>query len=220
MNIKEQKIVAYLKKHLSRPRFLHSLGTMRMAELIARCHGADPAKARVAGLLHDCSKGMSIAALRAHARRYDPRIMRDNIVQQNPVLLHGYASADIAKKYFGIRAPDILQAIARHTIAGPRMSMLDHIIYLADMIAPDRRYRESSALRRLARRDLIAAMKKGLAIKIRLVLRQKGMIHPFAVFAWNELSLCQENRGLESADKKRMGFRKGEPRALARAGSI
>ena len=48
-----------LKKQLPPKRFAHSLGvSVTAAELAAR-HDADVAKARLAGLLHDCARGMS-----------------------------------------------------------------------------------------------------------------------------------------------------------------
>lgn len=188
----EHCIVKFLKKNLLRPRYFHSVGVMRTAEKIAQQYGASPCKARLAGLLHDCSRGYSIKKITALARQYNNKIHADKILLKNPSLLHGYASAVIAKKQFNITDHVVLQAMARHTIAGAHMSMLDKIIYLADITAPDRRFKELKILRILAQRNIDVAMRAALYVKIKHVLQKKLMLHPGAVSAWNEF-IAQKN---------------------------
>lgn len=186
-DMRERTILAFLKKKLPRSRFMHSRGVMRTAEMLALRYGEDPAKARLAGLLHDCSRGYSFATVKKLARRYDPKIFRDPVLKDNPFLLHGFASAYIAKKHFRVKDQRVLDAIMYHTIARPHMTKLDAVIYCADMIAPDRRFDEVQRLRRIARRSLSDALRYALRIKILFVLKKNMMVHPHAVMAFNEL---------------------------------
>lgn len=50
------EIKADLKKILSQKRYIHSLGVADEAERLARRYGANPDKAFLAGLVHDCAK--------------------------------------------------------------------------------------------------------------------------------------------------------------------
>lgn len=183
----EWRIISFLKKHLPRPRFLHSLGVMRTAERIAKKNEESPARARIAGLLHDCTRGYTLKKNARLAQEYNRRIVSDAVLVKNPCIVHGFASAAFARKHFHVRDKKVLQAMARHTIAGPRMTLLDKIIYLADITAPDRRFKELKKLRRILQRDIDDAMRTALQIKITFVLQRKQMLHGDAVCAWNEL---------------------------------
>ena len=51
--------IRYLEDHVKPKRLRHSLGVAQTAVKLAVKYGADPVKAEIAGLLHDCSKGLS-----------------------------------------------------------------------------------------------------------------------------------------------------------------
>ncbi|MBD3271424.1 MAG: HD domain-containing protein [Elusimicrobia bacterium] len=184
---RERRCGRYLARHVSRPRFVHSLGVMRTAGAIARRWGADVNKARIAGLLHDCSRGMSMHKQKQLVRAYDPKILHDPLITTNPHLIHGFASAAIAYKKFKVRDKAVLHAMAYHTTGCSRMSVLDKIIFLADMSAPDRRFASLKTLRRKIHADLDKAVCLGLMYKIEHVLYGKQSIHPRALEAWNDI---------------------------------
>ena len=54
-----KKIRKKLEKELDSKRFEHTLGVAYTASALAMCHQADPEKALLAGMLHDCAKCMS-----------------------------------------------------------------------------------------------------------------------------------------------------------------
>ena len=56
-----KKYIHYLEDHVSKKRLKHSLGVAETAVQLAQKYGADPLRAEAAGLLHDCSKGLSPA---------------------------------------------------------------------------------------------------------------------------------------------------------------
>jgi predicted HD superfamily hydrolase involved in NAD metabolism len=181
-------ILSYLTEHLPPERLKHTLGTVKTAESLAARHGVSEEKARLAALLHDAAKGFTLDAMVRYVRRNRLTIpVKERIIRENPELLHGFISADIARKKFGVRDRDILEAIAYHTIGRKNMSRLAKIIYLADATAPDRRYPALAMLRAASRRDLDAAFQLTLAHKIAYVLKNKQWLHPGAVEAWNSL---------------------------------
>ena len=59
--------------------------------------------------------------------------------KESRALLHAAAGVVLAKKHFGVEDPQVLSAIRWHTTGKQGMSLLDRIIYLADMIEPGRR---------------------------------------------------------------------------------
>ena len=65
-----------LKNSVDEKRFRHSLGVMNEAETLAERHGADKNKAKIAGLLHDITKNLSVpehlSLIRAHSPNEDP----------------------------------------------------------------------------------------------------------------------------------------------------
>ena len=53
---------AYLKEHLSKKRYTHSMNVANSAVELAKRYGADADKAYVAGLLHDVERDTCIGA--------------------------------------------------------------------------------------------------------------------------------------------------------------
>jgi predicted HD superfamily hydrolase involved in NAD metabolism len=155
-----------------RHRYAHVLRVARMAEALARAHGADPQRARIAGLLHDV------------ARLYAPdRLLRecaerglaiDAFERANPVVLHARLGAELARERFGVDDPAVLSAIRKHTLGDAVMSPLDKVVYLADGLEPGRDFADRAALAALAFRDLDAAMRAVLASSI-AYLRARGL---------------------------------------------
>ena len=147
-----------VRDHLGqRHRFAHTLGVARVAEQLAAAHGADTAKARIAGLLHDLARLYAPERLLAECAQR--RLTIDAFECANPVVLHAPLSAELAREMFGVDDEAILSAIRLHTLGGPRMSSLDAILFLADALEPGRDFAERAAFLELAFRDLRAAMR-------------------------------------------------------------
>ena len=125
-----------LKQTLSPHRYAHSLGVTEEAVKLAEAHGADVQKCRVAGLLHDCAKGMSIAEMMSAIGRNGIELYPHEAEFEQ--LLHAPAGAAIAKEVYKVSDEVILSAIRHHTVGGKCMSLTDKIIYVADFIEPGR----------------------------------------------------------------------------------
>ncbi|MCR5830662.1 MAG: bis(5'-nucleosyl)-tetraphosphatase (symmetrical) YqeK [Lachnospiraceae bacterium] len=125
-----------LKDDISRKRYIHSLGVSDTAACLAMRYGFDIRIAALAGLLHDCAKGLDDKEMLATARKGGLEI--SEIELANPELLHSKAGSVLAKEKYGIEDEDILGSICWHTTGRPGMSMLEKIIFLADYIEPNR----------------------------------------------------------------------------------
>lgn len=168
----KKTIIKQLKKHLDASRFRHSLQVEKSAIALAKKYGANPAKAALAGLIHDCARRYDRPGLLRIARQLQLPI--DPVCLQEPKLLHAEIGAILARKEFGIKDRAILNAVRRHTAGAPAMSKLDKIIFLADHIAAGRRFTGVKKLRRLAFKNLDQAVILSASLTIANLLK-KGL---------------------------------------------
>ncbi|MFH1282540.1 MAG: bis(5'-nucleosyl)-tetraphosphatase (symmetrical) YqeK [bacterium] len=189
MNTLEKRITDYLSRNLRHSKFRHSLGVAKMSELLANKHGASASKAYIAGLLHDCGRTIPVKKYYTYVKKHSIKLGPfKKLYFSNPFLLHGIIGRHVAGSKFKIKAIGVLDSISAHTVAKRSMSKLGKIVYLADMIAPDRRYAGVKMLRKKSFNDLNDAMIFALKIKLSKVLNSQRQIFPETVFLWNELN--------------------------------
>ena len=168
-----------IKNKLSPRRYEHSLGVARVAREMAERFGTDPFQAYMAGILHDYAKGISGAELLAIAVRNG--LLTDEVEKLVPDLLHAPVGAFLLRERLGIEDEELLSAVAKHTLGDLEMTVLDKIIFLADMLEPGRDYPGLERLKCLAERNLDRAMVYGLDLTLRYCLEQGRLIHPRTV---------------------------------------
>lgn len=174
-----------LSKALAPKRFTHSLGVSKAAAELAKTFGEDIEKSKMAGLLHDCARGISSNNLLQMAEGFG--IVVDDVELSQPILVHAPLGAYLAKADYGIDDPEILKAITLHTTGAANMSKLEKIIYLADCIEPSRDYPGVDKLRMLATRDLDAAVLAAFDQSLQFVIERGLLIHPATVEGRNYL---------------------------------
>ena len=125
-----------LKEDLGGKRYLHSIGVSNTAACLAMRYGIDCGRAYLAGLLHDCAKGLTGEQLMKKASSHGMDI--SDTEYDNPDLLHSKVGSIIAEEEYGIGDKDILDAIYTHTTGAPGMTRLQQIIFVADYIEPNR----------------------------------------------------------------------------------
>jgi len=166
-----------LSKKLSDHRYVHSLGVLETAVKMAEIFGADVEKARIAALLHDCAKQIP------HDEQirlcYEYGVPTDEIKEKQAGLLHADLGAYLAEHEFGINDKEILDAIRYHTLGRENMSDLEKILYLADIIEPNRKsFSGLKELKELCFLDLDRAMLLGFELSISHVSEIGGILHP------------------------------------------
>ena len=126
-----------LKPRMSHKRFIHTLGVAYTAASLAMAYHYDNVdRAMLAGLMHDCAKGLSDEEKIGMCM--DAGVMISDAEYRNPTLLHAKAGAIIAEEEYWIHDEEILNAIRSHTTGLPDMTMLQKIIFVADFIEPNR----------------------------------------------------------------------------------
>ena len=164
-----------------RHRYAHVVRVARMGELLARAHGVDPLRARVAGMLHDLARLYSAERLLRECAERGMAI--DAFERANPIVLHARLGAELARERFGVDDESVLSAIRKHTVADAVMGPLDVVVYLADGLEPGREFAERAELAALAFRDLDAAMRGALASSIAYLRRWGLAIAPATLAA-------------------------------------
>mgnify|MGYP002589532687 CR=1 FL=1 len=149
--------------YLKPKRMPHVLGTEQEAVRLAERYGADVTKARIAALLHDCTKKLDMDEQLALCKKY--HIPLDELERKALKLLHSKTGAAIARDVFAVD-DDVYNAIMYHTTGKPDMTLPEKIIYLADYIEPTRDFPGVEALRRTVYEDLDRGLLMGLTMTI------------------------------------------------------
>lgn len=187
MDIFIQNLTKKISLTLSPKRMSHSIGVSKAADDLALRYGADPVKARIAGLLHDCARELPNNTLLQYAKSFG--ILVTDVEQANPALLHGSVGAYLAHREYGVSDEEILGSIYWHTTGRSCMTVLEKIIFLADYIEENRHFPGVELLRRLAKTDLNKAVLAGYDMTLRHVIDQGGMIHTASIEGRNYLLL-------------------------------
>ena len=161
--------------YLKPKRMPHVLGTEGEAAKLARRFGADETKARVAGLLHDCTKKLDMDRQLSLCRHYG--IDLDPLEQVSLKLLHSKTGAAVARDKFGV-SDEIYNAIFYHTTGKADMTLLEKIIYLADYIEPSRRFPGVDELRRAVHTDLNEGLYRALLDSVKELQGYGSPVHP------------------------------------------
>jgi len=189
-------IDAYAKAHLSPKRYLHTAGVVAEAERLAVLHGADKEKAVLAAWLHDCTRGMSDADAKRLCKEHG--LKPDVIMKKQPMLLHGYTAAIVARRDFGVEDEEVLDAVRYHTTGRAGMSLLGKILYLADTTEPNREdFPGLENIRETAVQDLDGAVALAMAASIRFTESKGDALHPLTMEALCDIKKILKMEGIQ-----------------------
>ena len=174
----------YARERLSDKRHDHTLRVAEAAEHLARAHGLDPERARLAALLHDSSREMGGEEILRLAAERAVRV--GTFERENPKILHGPVAAELASQDLGVNDGEVLEAIRVHTTGEPGMGPLAMVVFLADKIEPARDYPGIEELRDLSTRNLRKATRVSLEGSISLNEERGKPVHPASreTLAW------------------------------------
>ena len=149
--------MVYAKRHA------HILGVAQTAVDLAKHWGADEELAFRAGILHDCTKYLSLKEHLDICKRAG--IVPDEMEAGSAKLLHSKTGAALAQMVYG-ESDEVYWAIYWHTTGRADMGLLEKIVYLADYMEPNRDFEGVEELRRLCDTDLDAALQMGLEMSV------------------------------------------------------
>ena len=136
---KPDRYEKFIIKNLPYKRLKHTADVVICALKRARELGLDEEKVRLSATLHDLAKYIDYKTEKDF-------VLPDNVPQ--PVI-HAYLGAFIAEKYLGITDCEIIDAIRYHTSGRANMSLLEKLIFVADMVEEGRTYDGVNYLRNL-----------------------------------------------------------------------
>ena len=183
-NLSLQQLRPVALSYLKHRRIPHVLGAEQEAVRLAERYGADVEKARVAALLHDCTKKLNMEEQLELCQRYG--IQLDELEQRALKLLHAKTGAAIARDIFGVD-DEIYRAIWWHTTGHADMTLLEKIIYLADYIEPTRDFPGVDELRQACYRNLDEGLLMGLEMTIEEMTNMGNPVHHATVEARDAL---------------------------------
>ena len=166
------EIIEYVKNNLSEKRFTHIKGVAETAKNLALVYGENPLYAEMAGYLHDIAKEISLEEMNELAK--DIELGED--IRSSKAMMHAVAGAQLVDKLFDI-PEEVYFACYYHTTGREKMTTLEKIVFLSDMIEPSREFTGLEEIRALAKTDLNRAVLASLNSTIRHLVETDKKIH-------------------------------------------
>jgi nicotinate-nucleotide adenylyltransferase len=160
----EQRLLEALRERLSPERFEHSLNTAESAAALAKKYGADGEKAHYAGLAHDICK------------------------QSGTKLSHASDGAEYLMQNGLCSDEEILGAVRYHTTGHSGMTLLEKIVFIADLISAERDYPDVETVRGFAFENLDEAVRYVLLYNIKKLTDKGEKVHPDSTECLKSLS--------------------------------
>lgn len=167
---------SYARKRLSDKRYAHTLRVAETAEHLARLHGLDEKKARLASLLHDTAREVGKEELLRIAE--EDGLPVGDFERERPILLHGPVAAKLSREDLGVEDREVLDAVRAHTTGEPGMGPLALALFVADKIEPGRDQPGVEDLRKLAPVSLHRAARAALEDSVSYNERRDRPAHP------------------------------------------
>ena len=184
---KYTKYVSYLQKNLSEKRFRHSVNVANEALRLAVVYDCDRDRAYEAGLLHDTCKEIPYDKQLELVKRSSSFV--DEVELAAPKTYHGIAASVYLKEHFGVDDEEILSAIRYHTVAKKGMTLLEKIIYIADLISVERDFDDVDYIRECTYRDINIGMYEALKFSVSYSCTHVRTIPLCTLEAYNEYTL-------------------------------
>ena len=183
------KIKKDLETMLSPKRYAHTIGVMETALKLADCYGENREKVMIASLCHDIAKELTLDEM----NRLTRHLKLDKVVRNSKSLLHGPAGAVLAKKLYKVEKR-IYNAIFYHTTGRLKMSLLEKIIFVADMAEPSRNFKDIEKLRSIMCENIDDAVVISASLTISFLIENNKPIYPLTLDARNYI-LYSKNSG-------------------------
>lgn len=170
-------------RYLKPVRAKHSMRVALMAAEVGMKYKIPESTLILASALHDTAKNLDLSA---------PELFGFSLTENvPPSVLHQFTGAYLAEHTFGITDEDILNAVRYHTSGRPNMSMLEKILFLADMLEQGRTFPHVKKLREWYYKDINECMYRCLRHQIKYLKKSRATIYPLTLRAFE---YYKENR--------------------------
>ncbi len=168
---------------------ISALSSRILSRKIAESHGAETEKCDLGASAHDIARHWTENKLITEARRL--RLDITEVENDEPLLLHGPIGAHWLRNRLACSDLEIVSAVNYHTTGRPEMSQVEKIVFIADKIEPRKieKHPELGTILDIVMDDLDGAILRYLALRIRSIMADGGVVHPRALDTWNWLVL-------------------------------
>lgn len=173
--------VELVRCRLGDERWTHSLGVAHTARLLAEKYGADPAKAYLAGICHDIAKELPheqmLALLQKSPLADDAEVLRNRQLWHAPAgsVLLAQLQADYPRLTEAVQ-----NACLWHTLGRPAMTLLESLVFVADLIEPSRDFPDLPPIRQAVWQDLTLGVCACMQGVIGFLESENNFVHPMA----------------------------------------
>ena len=174
--------IAFADKALSLQTPKRQAHSLRVAELAAKRATSlqIPEQTAIeAALLHDCGKN-----LEDNSPYLEGFALPTEWGQVPKEVAHQFIGAFLCEKYFKITDEEILNAVRYHTSGRPNMGTLEKLIFLADMLEPERHYDCVDTLRSLFWKDIDECLRVALLETLKFLQKKGGEVYPLTQAAY------------------------------------
>ena len=178
---------ALLRGRLTPKRYKHSLNVMERAVELYKIYVSDPNKAELAGLIHDVEKNTS-SKIMLHSLENSGILLTD-ADWLLPQLWHGICGYLYARDALHIQDEDVLNAVRYHVTGRAEMSLLEKVVYVADLTSAERDFDGAKALRKLADKDLDEAIFRSQQFVLEGLVKKGVPLHPDSLACYNAFAL-------------------------------
>ena len=179
-----QTMLAAIKDRMPEKRYIHTVGVMETAIRLAHQYGENPQKAEIAAIFHDIAKYADVDWMKQVVIEQQ---LEARLLDWNAEILHGPVGAWIVETEFQIKDEAILNAIRYHTTGRANMTTFEKIIYVADMIEPNRKFQGVEELRAMADISLEDAFRACVTHTLCFLVSSQQAIYPVSIECYNSL---------------------------------
>lgn len=183
------------KKNTSTKRFNHCNFVSKAAVKLAKIYKENEEDAKIAGLLHDILKEKTKEYMLNLFKSFNFKL--NETQKTNPKVWHGLAGAIYIEKILGIDLKNIVNAVKYHTVPRKNMTKFEKIVFMADRISLDRKYKDVEFLRNLAEKNLNEAILYSLKNTITVILKKENTISIPTVECYNNLIFKKKMENLK-----------------------
>lgn len=183
----EKEVKHWVRDREAKKRYAHTKRVVATATTLAKEWAPeDVMVCRLASWIHDAAKHYSDALLLRTA--LEAGVSVSEFEWRTPMLLHGIVAYVEADREFQLNDERIRTACAYHTTGSPDMNLVDKLVYLADLIEPERDFPSVEILRAGAMENIDATILVSIDNTIRYLLDKNRPIDPRVVDLYNHLT--------------------------------
>lgn len=194
-----QEIQIKVKEILPEKRFDHTMRVVETAENLARKHGINEEKAKLAALVHDVCKPMDETYMKKYVIRHNLDV---RLLDYPTEVLHGPVGSKYIEEEFGIADEEVKLAVANHTFGRSHMTGLEKVIFLADYTEPQRKHPHVKEVSEVASYDLDEAVRLAAKYTLVYLIDTDERIYPSLLECYNYYNIKNYRVGFKEKNKE------------------